>query len=428
MNFLRRHKWLFFFLGLALLIRLVLVIVLLQPGYQVNDDLLRYGDWGRIAYQYGVNDTYTMRHISFGASPNNQPPGTVYIDAAMYSLANTYSHVSGGSFTQIYNFCLKLPSILADLLIGSFIYFCVKRKTTQKMALFASALFLFNPIVIYNSAVWGQTDALDNVFFYASLFLFFNKRYFFSLVAFFLSLYIKISLLPLLPLLLLLILKETKYAFGKLLIYLAGATIIIFIITLPLSLTPWTWLSTFFSHDAGGELPYIANYAFNFWTVLYNPDSFNLVPKSTAVVWSLPLSVWGEILFGLFYLPLCIAVIRQKKIEMSFVFAMMLLAAFGLYMFFPRMHQRYLYPVFPLLGTYIGYVGLQKKWYIPYVLLAVVNFINLYVVWYPINFMPAFFNAIVVHGKVRWGMSWTVLLLFLYVYYEMFLRKLFKKL
>jgi len=428
MSILRKHSWLFFFLGLALVIRFLLAIVMLQPGYLVNDDLNRYGDWGRIVNQYGASSSYTMQHISFGLNPNNQPPGTEYVYAAMYSLATTYFHIFGGSLMHVYNIFLKLPSIIADLLIGSFIYICVRRKATQKMALAASALFLFNPSVIYNSAIWGQSDALDNAFFYASLLSFFNRKYFLSVVAFFFSLYIKISLLPLLPLLLFFILKETKYAFGKVIVYLVSAAAIIVVMTFPVSFTPWTWLSNFFLHNSGGELPYIANYSFNFWTVIYNPDIFSLLPKSDAIVWALPLSVWGQLLFALFYVPLFVAIIRQKKTEMSFVFAIMLLAAFALYMFYPRMHQRYLYPVFPLLATYIGYVGLQKKWYIPYLLLTIVNFFNLYVVWHPSNFMPGFISAIIVHSKVRWGMSWTLLVLFLYIYYEMFFRKFLKKL
>src|SRR6185437_15129271 len=55
---------------------------------------------------------------------------------------------------------VKLPAIVADLGIGVLVYALVRRFAATGIALGAAALYLFNPAVIFNSAVWGQVDSV----------------------------------------------------------------------------------------------------------------------------------------------------------------------------------------------------------------------------------------------------------------------------
>ena len=46
------------------------------------------------------------------------------------------------------------------------------------------------------------------------------------------------------------------------------------------------------------------------------------------------------------------------------------------------MHERYLYPLFPLFAIY---VGLKGKFLFIFIALSILNFINLYLVWHPMR-------------------------------------------
>ena len=79
-------------------------------------------------------------------------------------------------FSELYlhSILLKLPFILADIGISYLLYLIIKNK---KIALTLVSLFLFTPALIYNSAVWGQTDSLLNLFFLTCLYFYLQKKY-----------------------------------------------------------------------------------------------------------------------------------------------------------------------------------------------------------------------------------------------------------
>ena len=59
---------------------------------------------------------------------------------------------------------VKLPPILLDIAVGYVLYRLVRGWTwpgerSERLALVAAALYLFNPVSFYDSALWGQTDA-----------------------------------------------------------------------------------------------------------------------------------------------------------------------------------------------------------------------------------------------------------------------------
>src|SRR3989338_9215501 len=191
-----------FILLLFLGIILRVICMLWSFNYRENTDVLRYRDRARIAHTYGIQDAYKDTHLSFGTLGNNTPPRSLYLNVLTYEaqiplvkvLLRTM-HATPGSLEWIngplINAFLRLPSMLADIAIAVLIYLFVKSKTKERFAQISSSLFLFNPVVIYNSAFWGQMDALNNLLFLLSLIFLYKKKYFFSILSFFLSLYIK---------------------------------------------------------------------------------------------------------------------------------------------------------------------------------------------------------------------------------------------
>jgi len=54
----------------------------------------------------------------------------------------------------------KLPAIAADIATGLLIFTITKKYFNKKRAAIFASLYLFNPAIFYNSALWGQVDSL----------------------------------------------------------------------------------------------------------------------------------------------------------------------------------------------------------------------------------------------------------------------------
>ncbi|MGA8534418.1 MAG: glycosyltransferase 87 family protein, partial [Candidatus Tumulicola sp.] len=88
------------------------------------------------------------------------PPGYFYILGIVGQIWEALFKSSDGGHYVVLKALVKLPAILADLGVGVLAYAVVRRFASAGMALGAAALYLLNPAVIYNSAAWGQVDAI----------------------------------------------------------------------------------------------------------------------------------------------------------------------------------------------------------------------------------------------------------------------------
>lgn len=411
--------------------------------FRENTDILRYKDWGRISFLYGPADTYNSYHLSFGTLPNNQPPGSLYIINSMYFTQIQASKI----LMKIFNFSpgeipwiniylpdifLRIPSIFADILIGLIIYNLIKTKKGRKEAIIYSSIFLFNPVIIYNSSFWGQMDSLNNLFLLLSILFLIKKRYFLSLFFIFTSLYIKLSLIFILPLLLLIIFLKLKQKI-KLILFLLLIFIFLFILTIPISANP-SWFLNFAFENAKGEMQNITNFAFNFWWFIFKPHllmgptknmSFSEIlltnSPSSLVKFGLSLETWAYLLSAIFSLPLFFKILKNKEEIFSNgkIFLYISLLAFIGFMFLPKMHERYIYPVFPLLTIYIGFNKAFVYFLIP---LIILNFINLYFVWHP--FLPLLFPFWAMNNLgFQWNISFLTLIIFAFFYIKTLIIK-----
>lgn len=418
-------------LAIILLLGFVLRITVSLWSFQFreNTDVLRYRDWAKISYLHGMSETYKPTYLEFGTLPNNQPPGSLYIISSMYYANIQLSKVilkitdaKEGSLQWInsafINMILRLPSIGADLVLGFLIYKLVLSFKSQKNALLASSLFLFNPAVIYNSSFWGQMDSLNNLFFFLSLFSLVKKRIFLSIIFFVLSLYIKLSLVFLVPIVGYYWIQMYKPKYKKLFLSLATGAAIIFILTLPISSTPHNWLWTYLTQNSLGEMQHITNFAFNGWWFLFMPfisigkttDVFSFSeislhnsPLSSEIFWGLPLTTWSLVIFGILSLIIFYKVIKNswKKLLPEQIFLSCSIVILIAFLFLPRMHERYLYPLFAVLSTYIG---LTNRFVWVYILLSILNLVNLYLVWHP--FLPPVIPYEFMNSKIfQWIIS-----------------------
>jgi Gpi18-like mannosyltransferase len=96
--------------------------------------------------------------------------------------------------SNLHAWLVKLPFILSDIGLGYLIYKIVLKIKPNK-AILAASFFLFNPVLIYNSTIWGQTDSLINLFAILGIYLIFQKKYFPGIFIFLSGFLFKLSLI-----------------------------------------------------------------------------------------------------------------------------------------------------------------------------------------------------------------------------------------
>jgi len=127
-------------LGAGLGLRLVLALVVF-PGAGHATDLGLFGEWASTLVRVGPGGFYAA------ARSANYPPGYMWVLWLVGALGNGVA-------------LLKTPAILADVAIGAVLYVAGRRWLGARVGLFAAALYLFVPVTWYDSALWGQVDAV----------------------------------------------------------------------------------------------------------------------------------------------------------------------------------------------------------------------------------------------------------------------------
>lgn len=406
---------------LALVFRIILAFL---PVW--HSDLDYHMDWGKRAWDYGLQNIYTANVWSFEWP--NQPPGTIYLYAAVYKLfegvfqffwlVNLYfppfpSNIMAYFELNLYATVSKFPLIISDLILGFLIFLYFKTQENDiKKGLLASLIFLFNPLVWYNSTIWGQTDSLVNFLTLASLLLLFKRKLTLAMILFFLSIFIKASLLIYLPIFLILIAYQ-RYSFKNIVFSIFITIAFIGVITYPFSGSePYSWIYNLYKDKVFKiQLHLITANAFNIWTPIAHihatPDTRYLGP--------LTYQVWGWLLFGLFYLPLIFYFI--KNISKQTTLWLLAFTSFTAFTFLTNMHERYLYPLFPIFTI----LAIKYKKLLPfYIILSAIHLLNLYNFWWvpKIELLMTFMSSFDRIATRILG-AFTVLI-YLYMYYYFF--------
>jgi Dolichyl-phosphate-mannose-protein mannosyltransferase/C-terminal four TMM region of protein-O-mannosyltransferase len=135
-------------LALGLILRLFIAYVLF-PGSGFPTDLGAFQAWGNDIAQHGPIGFYAR------AGFIDYPP--VYM-----LLLGAVSFVSGGSLTAD---SVKLLPMLADAVLALVVWqMALDLGVTRRRALIVALIVLVNPVTWFNSAIWGQADAVGSIF------------------------------------------------------------------------------------------------------------------------------------------------------------------------------------------------------------------------------------------------------------------------
>lgn len=375
-------------LALLLLLGLFVRFAIMFPVY--HGDMFNHMEWGIRALHNGVNGIYDLEIKLQTAYHINQPPGTIYIFMAirwLYEQIGNLFIVNNHHFAllpgrlyplyqeRFYPVMLKLPAIFADVGTAMIIYKFSTLYTTTKRALLGTAAYLFNPITIYNSAWWGQTDATVNFFGLLAFYLLLKRRLLPAIFALAACLFIKASLAIFVPIFLLVIWKQ-KYSIKQIAIAFTPPLLVIWIVTLPFhNFNDPFWLVRIYKDTVISEtLSNVTENAFNLWALIYG-----IWPQTPGTVHLLGLTImlWSRMLMAVSTIGILFFLWKRTTVERLLV--SLVLIAFCAFLFLIGMHERYLFPIFPPLAILVA-LRLDYLWTL--IPSAVIHLLNLYNLWW----------------------------------------------
>jgi dolichyl-phosphate-mannose-protein mannosyltransferase len=364
---LAKHSRFLALLGGGLLLRVLLAFVLF-PKQGFSTDMQLFASWAATLARVGPGSFYAT------ATGADYPPGYLYV---LWLLGNAPA--------SALPLLLKVPAILADLGVALVIYWAARRWLNERAALIAAALYLFIPVTWYDSALWGQVDAVGALLLIASLVLLIERRSEAAIALAVLAILVKpqeaIGLVVVLPVLVRrhLILSGSR---RRLLTSAAAGAAALALPLVPFDIGGVAGLLRLFQSDTDRYSVLTAN-AFNLWALVgstplaqifggsggsWTADSLIVVGGMTAVtLGALVLVAIGLVVAGGL-------LIRDGRVPILLGFAVV---AFAFYAVPTRVHERYLFPFFTA-GALLAaeFVGASAG----YLVVGTLNAINLHAV------------------------------------------------
>jgi Gpi18-like mannosyltransferase/predicted membrane-bound dolichyl-phosphate-mannose-protein mannosyltransferase len=311
-------------LGLVALLLAVLVAKMVAaPHFGFDTDLGTYIAWALRLADRGPADFYAPNYFC------DYPPGYLYILWLVGSVYKGLEIATGGAFAKL---IIKMPSLVTDLLTSWLLFSLLRSRVGRRATWVVVLAYTLNPAVIFNSAIWGQTDS------------------FFTLLLF----------------LGVLLLLEQRIAFGWALLMAAALTKPQALVFLPL-LASWrgNWdrperpiiaAAAGLATAALLVLPFIDPYGlvahFQKGAAYYaetSVNAFNLMAilggfrqSDSGMLLFMSFSRWALVLVLLFFGYLAYLISRRRDAEMYLYLCFLL--PFGFFMLSTRMHERYLFP------------------------------------------------------------------------------------
>jgi Gpi18-like mannosyltransferase len=322
-------------LSLAFIIR---VLLFSFQGYQ--NDIDTFASWFHTAANYGPRFFYTAVNWC------DYPPFNIYLFWGFGSLSQALGLFGTPSIIYI----VKLVPSIFDLLIAGLIYTFVQKHLSFKLSLLAATLYIFNPAVIFNAAVWGQFDALYTLFLLLSLILALKNKPELSAASFAVGILTKPQAIALLPLIAFIIFKKNNLK--RLLFSVVAFITTIFVVILPMHWSnPVTFLANIYFGAYSGYA-YTSINAFNTWGLfgMWLPDGH--------------LYLLGWILFAVFSIfALHVLNKRWEKSDPMLVFFTAFMLLFAFFMLPTRIHERYLFPVISILALMFPFIKKARLFY-----------------------------------------------------------------
>ena len=348
--------WIIF--GAAFVARIIAAAV-----YKGNDtDMNCFLIWSQNVFDEGISKFY------LSDSFHDYPPGYMYILYVVGAIRALFSWTWDSKASIVLT---KLPAIIADMFTAYLIFKIASKRLKKSGAAFLSAVYLFCPMVILDSAVWGQTDSVFTVFMVLMCYLITEKKLKLSYFVFAIGILIKPQSLFFTPVLICgiidhVFLEDFNWKkFFKNLVLGVAAILMIGVLMLPFGFSQALnqYTGTLKSYE------YASINAYNFWNML----GLNWASQYDKLL-GVQYKTWGTIAIVLTVIISIIISLRCKKNAGKYYFIGGFVVT-TVFMFAVRMHERYLFPAM-VMFLLVFAVRLRKEIYMLYILVSTVAFYN----------------------------------------------------
>lgn len=296
------------------------------------------------------------------------PPGYLYVLAPIGFLGNI------GINSELFSALIKLPAVLCDVLTGCALYFLAKQENCdEEKSLAVSALYLFCPAVIMNSAVWGQIDSVYALLLIFSLYCLFKEKYYKSALLFGLCIVFKMQGIMFAPIYFFVFMrkfmdtKDTKLV-GKLLISVLIGLATILLVALPFTAKKGLFYIFELFGKTMGQYPYASLNAFNLFSAL----GLNAADNTLSFMF-LNIKTWGNIFIVISVIITGALYIKGQGRGKLFYTAALLISL--IYTFSSDMHERYIFPAI-ILFFIAAVLDKNRKTFFIAICISVLQFIN----------------------------------------------------
>lgn len=355
---------------ILILLSLVLRIVLGLNFNSFHSDMGLFREWAEKLNAHGLGYIYENSSCDY-------PPVYLYV---LWALGGVDSYLkSVGADSSFIELIFKIPSIIFDILTALLIYKIAAKNQSQNKAILIMCMYLFNPIVILNSTLWGQIDSILAFFVLLTVYLVYRKKMCWSYLIFCIGVIIKPQIIFIAPVILLGIINNVfikDFSIRKFFKHLGcgmGSILVCLLVCLPFNIV--NVISQY--KDTIGSFPYATMNAYNFWGML----GLNNESQETKWIFNAPVYIWGYFFIAI----ICLIVfylwffVYKKKRKNSYFYLTALLIS-GVFTFSVRMHERYMFPVTALLLAFCA-IYFSAGNIILYILASVLQVINVFSIY-----------------------------------------------
>lgn len=330
----------------------ILRIVMSFTMPQCDIDVNLFQHWANNLAEKGITNIYSdAKGINL-----DYPPLFLYY----LNVLGHIGRIGNISKTLLYDVLLKLPSIVADCAIAFIIYKIASKRMNKSFTMFIVAAWMFNPVVILDSACWGQVDSILALFILLAAYFIEQDKYALSAFSLALAITLKpqgIFFVPILGYALLRqLIWDKEIPIAKRLLrfaysiaaFIGTAFLIVFPFGIKMEPNIIKWVIGLYSNTAGGYTYATVN-SFNFFYLM----EANWVNDAESFM-GLTYFKWGMIAIVVISLLTGVLYIMSKK-KKSNVYIMSAMLIYAVTQFAPRMHERYFYPAVILLLVAVIY-------------------------------------------------------------------------
>ena len=297
--------------------------------YGHETDMACWQGWSRDLFENGLGAFYTSEGF------HDYPPGYVYVLYLLGAVRDLFG--LEGTALQL---LLKLPTIIANLVTGYFVYKIASKKFSDEISAVFAALIVLNPAYILVGPIWGQVDSILALFCFLAVYYTAEKKYTRSYFLFAIAVLIKPQALFFTPVLIYGIIDfvrsddYTKEKLVKILLSGVGAVAFMFVTFMPFGSNPIEGISVILSQytETLASYPYMTVNAFN----IYGAIGKNWAGLTT-----------GSSIIGYGVILLIVAysayVFFKSKSPAKYYLSSFILV-FGMFMLAVKMHERYAFP------------------------------------------------------------------------------------